>query len=200
MSADNTLISNKMQQELKTIADKFESTIGDFGKLINDPNFYLHEYVHAIKNKIYLQREELKLKVDSIAFQLIDRVENFDEECKKNLDTCSYLDLAKIDLNKSQNDLSSFRSMRSIIPLSDEDRLIELFHSLNDSNDFCEQKLADCKNRIMNMKKCEFNAKNIEFGPENFGDFLFEPIVRERKEYFLEMEIGQSKSKSYLIN
>ena len=95
-------VSNKLAEELlkmkleklsfgrkheksKEECEELKSFLREIQDLINDPKNYIHECVSELKRDIDLRREEIKLEIDEISDEMIDRLELFEKECYEHL-------------------------------------------------------------------------------------------------------------------
>ena len=84
---EKTKKAHKIIEELEKVQKKLE--------FVKDPENFIHEYVSETKNKIDLKKEQFKLNIDNIHEDLINKVNNFEKECKDNLKKSGNLILMK---------------------------------------------------------------------------------------------------------
>lgn len=62
--------------------DSLATKIRELNILINDPEYFLHEYFLDIRNKIDKEREEFKAKIDDHYLQLIEKINDIENSLK----------------------------------------------------------------------------------------------------------------------
>jgi hypothetical protein len=65
-------------KELKKLLRKLEESMKELEELNNDPNAYIEEYFANIINRVELQRDKLKLRVDIMSDELMDKLRSFE--------------------------------------------------------------------------------------------------------------------------
>jgi hypothetical protein len=73
-------IYEKANEEYNNLQSSFEK----INNLINDPRNFIYEHVYELKRKIDLRREKLKIKIDSICNEMIEKLDIFQKECYEN--------------------------------------------------------------------------------------------------------------------
>jgi hypothetical protein len=63
-----------------------ESSLDELNGLIQDPKNYIYEYVANVKRDVDLRKEKLKEKIDQICGAMIAKLENYQNECYKNVE------------------------------------------------------------------------------------------------------------------
>ena len=53
--------------------------------LLDDSEFFIHDKINELKNKVLLKSEQVKLRVDEITQELIDELNEFEQSCKARL-------------------------------------------------------------------------------------------------------------------
>lgn len=68
--------SMKSCEELKKKLDQNDS-------ILNDLDFYIHESISELRNRVLLKSEQLKKKVDDITQELLNHLDEYENKCKK---------------------------------------------------------------------------------------------------------------------
>jgi len=66
--------------------DNLETSLDKLNGLIQDPKNYIYEYVSNVKRDVDLRKEKLKEKIDQICGEMIAKLENYQNECYKNIE------------------------------------------------------------------------------------------------------------------
>ena len=91
-------------EEYNSAVDKcnlFSDLLDDFNRIRNDPGMRIHSVISDLKNKIDLRREELKNEIDQEALKMIEKLDEYEKECKDSIE----LD----DINKMEENLENYR-------------------------------------------------------------------------------------------
>jgi hypothetical protein len=67
--------------------ENLESSLYKLNGLIQDPKNYVYEYVSGVKRDVDLRKEKLKEKIDQICEEMIAKLENYQSECYKNIES-----------------------------------------------------------------------------------------------------------------
>ena len=73
----------------------FGDLLDRFNKIKNDPEMRISEVISDFKNKLDLRREEMKQNIDKQILQLIEKLDEFEKECK--LKVASFKSDPKLD-------------------------------------------------------------------------------------------------------
>jgi hypothetical protein len=65
--------------------EQFQELLNRFKRLKNDPEMGIHSVISEIKSKVDLRREELKKEIDNESMRIIEKMDEFEKECKSNL-------------------------------------------------------------------------------------------------------------------
>ena len=61
---------------------EFEDLLEEFNKAKNDPEMRIHTVLSNLRNKVDLRREVLKQEIDKEAVKMIEKIDEFEKECK----------------------------------------------------------------------------------------------------------------------
>jgi len=158
-------------KEAKKVLKELEKCIEDIEMINNDPENYIFEYFLNIRNKIDLERERLKLSIDMISDQLMIKLNDYQKECKLNLDKIKQLNKqTQIDLNKLKQQTSDWQEMLRSPKLEDQNiKTIknEIDQNLNKPLEVFEE----LKESLLIGKEVYFNPANTDFNLGLFADF-----------------------------
>ncbi len=82
MNLDLHLSDNS--KEVKKILRKFKENKTELQKLNNNPEEYISKYFSNIMDRIELQREKLKLRVDNMSDELLEKLRTFELNLNSN--------------------------------------------------------------------------------------------------------------------
>ena len=72
-------------EEHKSAFDKcslFNDLLERFKKIKNDPDTRINEEISELKNQVDIRREEMKLKIDKESLEMIEKLDEFEKDCK----------------------------------------------------------------------------------------------------------------------
>ena len=82
-------------KEYNSVLEKlndFEELLEQFNKAKNDPETRIHSVLSDLRNKVDLKREELKQDIDKKALEIIEKINEYEKECKESIKLHSNLD------------------------------------------------------------------------------------------------------------
>jgi chromosome segregation ATPase len=98
-------------------------SISEVSLFRNDPYYFINKIIGDLKRETDILREEHKLKIDERANQIIDELDKYEQECKRNLDSSDFsskltalnahVNTLKQDVEKWQKLLGNFDSSRA---------------------------------------------------------------------------------------
>jgi WD40 repeat protein len=187
LSGDSHLTEE--QREVRKTVKEFEDTLSKINNIINEPADYLDDYVKELRRKNDLQREELKEKIDNIALDMIDKIDQFEDECKKKLKSSGI----------QKEDLSQYTSLVEACKNSirtkdaDEEELKKLIKSVQKMCNKSMEKLKEIETKILNNRSIEFEPKTIDqFHQSDFGAFQFLENVKPEVVQTIECDLVTS--------
>ena len=98
-------------KEAKKSCESFGDSLKEFEVLLKDPQFLTYEKISELKNKVQLKREELKLIIDQEAKKLIDKLEEYERQCKEYLSSNEFKEESKrleSEMEIAQSNLDSW--------------------------------------------------------------------------------------------
>ena len=86
---------------------QFEELLEHFKRLRNDPELRINSALSDLRNKVDLRREELKEDIDKEALKMIEKIDEFEKECKSYVS--SIISSCRLDqkLESWTNDLTA---------------------------------------------------------------------------------------------
>ena len=107
----------------------FEELFDEFKKIKNDPEMKINTVISEFRNKVDLRREDLKQKIDIKILELIERIDEFEKECKANASNvksdCKLdetLDRLKNALNETKKSSVTFELVEKWMKIADESK------------------------------------------------------------------------------
>lgn len=109
--------------------NSFEELLEEFNRIQNDPEMKIHSVINELRNKVDLRREKLKQNIDRNALTLIDRIDEFEKECKANASNvksdCKLdekLEMFKNELDETRKSSVTFKSVEKQMRIVDESK------------------------------------------------------------------------------
>ena len=100
-----------VHKEAKKSCESFEKALKEFELLLKDPNFYTHDKIDELKNSVQLKGEELKLIIDQEVTKHIDRLEEYERQCREYLSSNEFKEESKkleSEMKIAQSNLESW--------------------------------------------------------------------------------------------
>jgi hypothetical protein len=100
-----------VHKEARKSCESFEKALKEFESLIKDPKFLTNEKISELKNNVQLKGEELKLKIDQEMKKLLDRLEEYERQCKEYLSSNEFKEESKkleSEMKIAQSNLDSW--------------------------------------------------------------------------------------------
>ena len=97
-------IFSQTNEEIK----KLESSSQELNDLIKDPKNFIFETISEIKKDVDLRREKLKVKIDEISNEMINKLNNFQKECYDNIDKINYEEKTKDLVKEIESNLNEW--------------------------------------------------------------------------------------------
>ena len=162
---------NQNQIEIRKLLRNFEQTLNELSKINNDPADYLYEYVNEQKRRVELQREELKLEIDKIAQELIEKIDKLKSEFSINI-------ASNINLDKYKTTIQEYEKEHMRNPNLCKKDLVKLVSNLSNLKEEAESNLWNLKRKLRNDTTFEFESNTKKFKPSRFGSLVVRPDVR----------------------
>lgn len=117
---------------------------------VNDVNYFIHDSIEQLRNKVLLKSEQLKLKVDEITQELLDDLANYENECKeKRHSKLVFVDEIKRQNNAAKKSYEKWTNELNELKVDDEKWKRIKEESDKALADSCE-KLKDLERELMN--------------------------------------------------
>lgn len=155
----------------KQTRKKLENELLQIEQQVNDLPFLIHQPIHNLKSQVTLKSEELKLLIDGTTQKIIDHLNKYEEECKKNLESLAFTKVhnefkmlikkTRIFLENSMNALNNLKydeAKYDEIKSESQLKLNELTKSFQTLNKKLLMDQNDLKNRLVQS----FRTINIE--------------------------------------
>ena len=91
----NETIQNLLKEDITELEETYYGAYDEINKLQkskeimsnlkNDPNYFIYEYVADLKRQIDLRKEKIKEKIDDVCEKMIQKLDNYREECYENV-------------------------------------------------------------------------------------------------------------------
>ena len=165
------------EKDANELVKKFEVIMNDFSIINKDPEHYIFSYISNVRNKIDIERERLLLKINQISDDMLEKLKNFEEECKSNLIKIQPLSTDHtLHLEKMQHKYLKWKN-QLLTPNLDQNQVNELINDINEMIHLNNDKLFDYKNILLNEKGCYFIPKCLDFEEDLFGEFKLDKAI-----------------------
>ena len=84
-----------VHKEAKKSCESYGDSLKELKLLLKDPYFYTHGKISELKNSVQLKGEEIKLRIDEEMKKLIDKLEEYERECRKYLSSNEFKEESK---------------------------------------------------------------------------------------------------------
>ena len=173
-----SLVKNKLHQlefdsTHKHTLNRFKTEIEKLEAILKSPDNVIYEEIHELKRQVDLDREEMKLKIDTLANDLIQQLDSYEArfkaEYKKNLDSVYYNDLVE----------SARRQ------LTENEEFLNLFSTKKEERDETIKKseamLSVLEAQVKRVKNKLFSDLQLTYKPTGGGDLFGELIIKVKK-------------------
>ena len=163
--------SNITKHDVNNSINFVKKLISEFEFILNHQDFFLDGYADKLKNKIDIHREELIKQIHKVSDELINKVDEYNHECKLNIMNIDKLTSQhKYELSELNKKLSN--TQMTINDTDNNEKLNKILQELNQSFLETQSKIANYKNDLKLNKKCLFYPKY--FPNEKFAELLIE--------------------------
>jgi hypothetical protein len=170
------------EKDANELMHKFEVIFNDFNQINKDPENYIFNYISNVRNKIDIERERLVLKINQISDDMLNRLKDFQDECKSNLSRLESLNTNhSLHLEKMQLNCIKWKSQLRT-PNLDQNQVNELINEINEMIQVSDEKLSEYKSSILNEKECLFIPKCLDFEENLFGKFELDKSISANSE------------------
>ena len=162
-----------IKQSIKKMFSEFDCLLEEFKS--NQANFeiIISERFNEIRNKIDLQREELKKKIDEIALEIIDQTKEKENNLIK-------------DLNLANS---------NIINTGVEEEFKRLLEEFRNPNLFLENIKSSIQKQESETNQIKTNINNFNLKVDETKTFYFKPNLKSEKKIFGVLNLNGIRSK-----
>ena len=178
MDQDFHLIANVNDKhaDMRKLLLNFQSTLDELVKIQDDPESYLNEFMSEQKQKVELQRQELKSQIDSIADDIIKKIDDLNQMSLQNINQ-----LSKININKYKSEVLNYQDVHLRDPTIANFQIKQLTNNLDGLNKDAQSDLNRLKRKLQNDTIVEFDANPKKLKLTDFGSFIHKPDVELSK-------------------
>ena len=169
--------------------NEFEDLTEEFNNIKNDPEMRINTVVRDLRNKVDLRREELKQEIDKKALEMIEKINEFEKDCKKSIELDSNLDNK---IGEWRNELEQSRLALKSLKRNTE--------KWNEVSITMRSHLKDLQTEFMKLNENlflnrlnEFMYSDLKLSNNNFHVFRYD------FHYFFNENFRNSNVKSYLL-
>lgn len=165
----------RIHREAKNFCQYIEQLITQIENYLKDPYNFTYEAISQLKNVVYLRSEEMKMKIDENANNLITKLDKYNQDCKENLTSSEFM--AKTDEIKFNNEVARNELNNWINKLNDTNLYKQEWFIINLEAEKAikrfENELYLFKSHFLLLKRFEEFQNEIEL---NFGEFKMNPL------------------------
>ena len=138
--------SVKACEEVKNHLDKNDL-------ILDDSEYFIHESIDELKNKLMLKSEQLKLRIDEITQELIDELDEYEQRCKERLKQSGQQNEEFESLKKEFRDLNeeARTRLKDWTSVLNELRVDEA--KWKEIKAECDKTLHELRNKILKFEK-----------------------------------------------
>jgi hypothetical protein len=140
--------------------ENLEMSFQKINDLIKDPKSVIYEHISSLKNSIDLRKENLKERIDAICGEMIQKLENYQQECYDNIEKLNLEKSSSDDLNEVEKHLEEWtRDNKRVLLVSDDAKRKEILIKANRLDQKLFLSLKKLENELL-MKKVWSHEKN----------------------------------------
>ena len=164
----------KLNPKYEIVMNNFKLEIQELESILKEPENIIYEEIRELKRLVDLDRENLKIQIDTLADGLIQRLETYEKKFKaeynSKIDFDKYADLVE----SSKNKLKEFEKCLNLFSVEKEER--------DEKTSEIEKTTEHLRPKINNLKQELFS--NLTF--------TYEPMAKNTDELFgkLIVEVG----------
>jgi hypothetical protein len=173
------IFSKQEHKEANEFCSRFDELLKQFEQILADPFNFTYETITFLKNTVQMRGEEMKIEIDEAMNHVMNKLEEYKEECKLSLKSREYLDkseMIRIDKDKRRGELEEW-----LEKLGADDVELNEFNKVKIE---CEQAIKRLENdmdlfksRDLLLQKYWIFQKKIKKG---FGNFEIDPLLNLR--------------------
>jgi hypothetical protein len=145
--------------------ENLEMSFQKINDLIKDPKNFIYDRISSLKNSVDLRKENLKARIDEICGEMIQKLENYQQECYENIGKLNLEASSNDDLNEVEKYLEEWtRDNKRLLLVSGDAKRREILIKANRLGQKLFARLNKLENELL-MEKCwshEENDKVIE--------------------------------------
>ena len=128
--------------------------------LIKDPKNFIYDHISSLKNSVDLRKENLKARIDEICGEMIQKLENYQQECYENIGKLNLEASSSDDLNEVKKHLEEWTSNnKCLLMISDDAKRREILIKANRLDQKIFARLNELENELL-MEKVWSHEKN----------------------------------------
>jgi DNA repair exonuclease SbcCD ATPase subunit len=173
IKALRTLLEAKIQKakftpEYTSACSSFknlEQMIDELKHFKKDPYYLINKKIGELKSETDIIRDQFKLTIDQKADELIKELDDYEQECKSNLDSTDVtnrLEKISANVNMLKDELERWQRTLNCFD-SDEAEWKEIQEKSEKYKNDLETKLAECVDEFLLKKMTEFKIKILSF-------------------------------------
>jgi hypothetical protein len=107
--------------------ENLEMSLQKINDLIRDPKNFIYEHISFLKNCVDERKENLKARIDVICGEMIQKLENYQQECYENIKKLNLDKNSSDDLNQIEKHLEAWtRDNKLLLLVSDDEQRSEI--------------------------------------------------------------------------
>ena len=159
------LVSEPHRIDLKESLEEIQDSLNKFNLLQNDPNNYIYESIGEQKRLVDLQREKLKLQIDEISDNLIQKLDEIKNKSLEKMKT-----IKKIDIDEKK--LKTEKMLQDVIR---NPNLDDIFDDIDHLKQETARDIWSLERFLRNETIYEFKPNNKKLQQTDFGCFIYKP-------------------------
>ena len=136
--------------------EKLKNQLHDNQLIVDDPDYFIHETISEMKNRVLLKSERLKLRIDEITQELLDDLDGYEKRCKENEEKRKKAFSCALNEFKKQNEQVKSRLQEWSRGLNNLKVNISKWKEIKEE---CEEALEDLSNKQKHFEKEFFNGE-----------------------------------------
>ena len=169
---ESNIYLNNQEKEIKDklmdARNELSNSLEEMLRKEKETDLFISDYFSSIKNKIDLNREVLKAKIDEIAEGLIKASNGYEEDCKKNLDTVRTSEIINRNLFERIND-EVCAELRNIS--FNREKVLEQMKTIAQQTNEFKDKIKEFELFKLKLDGYEFKNRTIELKNDCLGEY-----------------------------
>jgi hypothetical protein len=164
----------KVHTKAKHLCTRLDEILNDIGNVLKDPFYFTYEAIDYFKNEAQIKVEEMKLKLDNDLARLLAKLDEFQTNCKVNLNSSKYKAKSARFERKGEacrQELDQWLAVLNELKLNETKWKKIKCDSENAIKRF-EDELAKFKRETLLQRRFEDYQDEVE---KNFGKFEIDP-------------------------